>query len=121
MKTTLFLGAGASVFAGMPTTKKLVRMVYDSTLRQEDWESPGAKRLAVNIAEAYSGKDVEELYSAIRDMIDVEKQHMIVVDYKTKKDNRLEIGYDKRIITSTHIKETAKNETEDVDETIRVL
>ena len=84
MKTTLFLGAGASVFAEMPTTTQLVRMAQDNTLRRENWESPGAKRLAVNIVKAYIEKDVEELYSAVRDMIAAEMQHRTVVDYKTK-------------------------------------
>lgn len=121
MKMTLFLGAGASVFAEMPTTKRLVRMVQDNTFGRKNWESPGAKRLAVNIIKAHIEKDVEELYSTIRDMIAAEMQHRTIVDYKTKKYNNEELDCVRRITTLYDSNETVKDETTDTDETIRTL
>ena len=120
MKMTLFLGAGASVFAGMPTTKDLVRKVRDRTLNRKSWESSEAKRLAVNIVEAYNEKDVEELYDAIRVMIYVENQHLEIVKHKTKKHDNEE--FDRvRHITSDYPNDTKRTEIEDIAETIRVL
>ena len=121
MKTALLLGAGASVFVEMPTTKILVREVLDRVLHREKWESPEAKLLAENIVKSHKDKDVEKLYDAIHSMIDTEKQHQIVVEYKT------ELGGEKlpreiRAPELSHLtKTTVKDETSDIDETIKTL
>ena len=122
MKTALFLGAGASVFAGMPTTKELVNGVLQRVYRHETWESPAAKSLATNIVNAHADKDVEVLYQTIRTMITAEKQHKETMEYRKKSDGG---GTWKREIR-THAphrpgSETTKDETADIDETIRTL
>ena len=86
MKTALFLGAGASVFAGMPTTKELVNGVLQRVYRHETWESPAAKSLATNIVNAHADKDVEVLYQTIRTMITAEKQHKETMEHRKKSD-----------------------------------
>ena len=122
MKTTLFLGAGASVFAEMPTTKDLVRKVLDRALHYENWESPGAKYLAVNLVKAYSEKDVEELYSAIHTMIATERQHQTTMEYKTKTDGGFQLRRKIQTISKHRRNDMdVKDETADIDETVRAL
>lgn len=121
MKTTLFLGAGASAFAKMPTTKDLIGEVRDRVDR-ETWESPDAKLLAENVVYAHNGKDVEDLYLAIRTLIDAETQHLAVVEYKTKADDGDGPWRKVQDISQTFDdNEGTTDETRGIDENIRAL
>ena len=121
MKTTLFLGAGASAFAGMPTTKKLVSAVMDRVIHREKWESEVTRHLVQNIVEQHRDKDVEELYKTIHDMIAAEKMHKVVAEYKTKDDGAGKRREVKTTPLNNSGSATIKDEAEDIDETIREL
>ena len=88
MKTVLFLGAGASTFAGMPTTKELVKGeghdVLDRVILELSWDDNGPEQNTVNnlmknLVIAHSSKikenDVEHLYQKIRKLKEAEKLH----------------------------------------------
>lgn len=64
MKSALFLGAGASVFAGHPTTKQLLDRVWARIDRDDTFR----RGLARRIAEDRQYADVEEFYDGIRQM-----------------------------------------------------
>ena len=122
METTLFLGAGASVFAGMPTTGKLIGDVLGRVLHQESWENPTAASLARNIVRDHEGKDVEVLYQTIRRMVDAEKLHGEAMEYKMAGDNNP--AWKREILTASRFHpdtKTTKDETEDIAENIRAL
>lgn len=122
MKTALLLGAGASVFVEIPTTKILVREVLDRVLHREKWESPEAKLLAENIVKSHKDEDVEKLYDAIHTMIDAEKQHQTVVEYKTKLLGDEKLPREIRAPELSNLTQmTVKDETSDIDETIKTL
>lgn len=123
VETTLFLGAGASVFAGMPTTKDLVDMVFDRALDHEQWESQEAGRLAVGIVEAHKGKDVEEMYRAIHDMLAAERQHQTVVKYKARDDIHVNQrrGEARTVVPVALGSKPAKDEAAGIRENIRAL
>lgn len=121
MKTTLFLGAGASMFAGIPTTKELVSAVMDRVIHREKWESEVTKHLVQNIVKQHGDKDVEELYKTIHDMIAAEKLHKMVAEYKTKDAGAGKRREVKTIPLNNPDNATIKDEAEDIDETIRAL
>ena len=121
MKTTLFLGAGASMFAGIPTTKELVSAVMDRVIHREKWESEVTRHLVQNIVEQHGDKDVEELYKTIHDMIAAEKLHKMVAEYKTKDAGAGKRREVKTIPLNNPDNATIKDEAEDIDETIRAL
>ena len=64
MKSALFLGAGASVFAGHPTTKQLL----DRVLARIDGDDTFRRGFVKRMAEDRQYTDVEELYDGIREM-----------------------------------------------------
>lgn len=117
----MFLGAGASAFAKMPTTEGLIHEIQDRVAQREIWENAVVKHLVSNIVEEYNDKDVEELYQAIREMKDAEKLHKRVVEHKAKDHG----GGKKRVIQTTSRSHsdnaTTISEAEDVDENIRAL
>ncbi len=119
----MFLGAGASVLAGMPTTKGLIDEVRDRVLNHEAWESREAKALAENIMTEHSKKDVEKLYERIHRMISAEKLHRAIASYKITHNasgpSRRRIQTTESPYGSDNI--TAVEETTDIDETIRAL
>ena len=122
METALFLGAGASAFAGMPTTRALVNKVLHHVYHHEIWESPMAHHLAKNIVREHEDKDVEYLYQTIRDMTDAEERHRKIAEYKTREDDGA--GWKREIQTSSLFHQdnvTLTDETEDVDETVKTL
>ena len=121
MKTTLFLGAGASVFAGIPTTKELVSAVMDRVIHREKWESEVTKHLVQNIVEQHRDKDVEELYKTIHDMIAAEKMHKTVAEYKAKDGGAGKRQGVKTTRSNNPGNATIKDEAEDIDETVRAL
>lgn len=124
MEKTLFLGAGASKFAGMPTTKDLVRNVRERVIQHEKLENHMAGNLAINIVYEHTDKDVEVLYQTIHNMIDAEKCHKTVVRNKTKsvsglgwkREIQITRGYD-----SDNADKKVVDEANDIDETIRTL
>ena len=118
-ETMLFLGAGASVFAGMPTTKGLIRDVLQQVLPQEKWKSPQAASLVRNIVRHHEGQDVEVLYQTIRRMTDAEKLHEEAMKHKMAGDNNP--AWKREILTTSAYGsdiENKKNETEDIAENI---
>ena len=122
MKTTLFLGAGASVFAGMPTTKALVQNVLHRVDSQEKWESPAATSLARNIVRDHEDKDIEVLYQTIRDMKAAEELHRKAMGHKMAGDNHP--GWRREILTtrgSNPENSYKKDEADDIDETTKTL
>ena len=121
MKTTLFLGSGASMFAGIPTTKELVSAVMDRVIHREKWESEVTRHLVQNIVEQHGDKDVEELYEAIHYMIAAEKLHKMVAEYKAKDAGAGKRREVKTIPLNNPDNATIKDEAEDIDETIRAL
>ena len=82
-KTTLFLGAGASVFAGMNATKKLIADVLQRIQDHEEWNSQLARNLAIRTVLRHEDEDVEVLYKTIQTMISAEELHKEVVGNKT--------------------------------------
>lgn len=122
METVLFLGAGASVFAGMPTTKDLVKDVLQQVIHREKWDSPAAARLAKNTVRDHDGKDAEVLYQTIRDMIAAEKRHLKVVEYKTRGDSGTARKREIRVSSVLDPDNaTATDETKDINENIETL
>ena len=122
MKTVLFLGAGASKFAGMPTTKDLIANVLQRVLHQETWISSTAASLARNAVRDHSEEDVEVLYETIRKMIDAEELHRKAMGYKMAGDNHP--AWKREILTiSAHNsdKQAKESETNDIDENIATL
>ena len=95
LKTMLFLGAGASKFVGMPDTKELVRSLKDQ-IGREKWDSPAAEYLVRSVVGAHEdeGKDVEELYETIHNMIDAVELYKKIVKHKVGDFHR-EITYRK--------------------------
>ena len=75
MKTALFLGAGASVFAGQPTTKELMKRVRKRVQEHEDIQHMDKDRqnyiMRVINNTAYS--DIEKLYDGIEQMIGINR------------------------------------------------
>lgn len=120
MKTALFLGAGASVFAGIPTTRELIRDIAKRARRNERWANDTAMHLAVNIVRAHEhdGKDVEELYQAIQEMTAAEELHRTVMEYKAGDEGG---GKKREIRTTAHGEEVIDSEANDITETIRTL
>lgn len=122
VKTTLFLGAGASVFAGMPTTKALVQNVLHRVIHQEKWESPAATSLARNLVRDNEDKDIEMLYKTIRDMKAAEELHREAMGHKIAGDNHP--GWRREILTtrgSNPENSYKKDEADDIDETTKTL
>lgn len=117
MKTVLFLGAGASVFAEMPTTEGMVGNVLRQTMHRESWESPAAQHLATEIVNMHGDKDVEVLYHTIHEMMDAEERHKVIVRHKGAGRKR-EIHATSRYHPDNV---TVKDETDDIDENIRTL
>ena len=123
VETVLFLGAGASVFAGMPTTKDLVDGVLQQATHQEKWDSPMAANLARNIVRDHADKDVEDLYKTIRDMKAAEELHQKAMKHKMAGDGH-PITWKREILTTRRghpDNETKKDETKDIDENIKTL
>ena len=118
MKTALFLGAGASKFAGMPTTSGLIQKVTDRIYHHEKWESPRAKLLAANTVSDYRDKDVEELYHAIEEMLTAEKLHQKVVNNKMRGGGVSVVG---RTLQPKQGNLDTIDETADIDENINTL
>lgn len=122
MKTVLFLGAGASVFAGMPTTKDLVNDVLHQVLHRETWDSPTASSLAKNIVQDHEDSDVEVLYRTIRDMKAAEWLHKKAMEYKMGGDNHP--AWRREVLTTSRShpdNKTIKDETEDIEENTKTL
>ena len=118
----MFLGAGASVFVGMPTTKDLVNDVLHQVIRQETWDNPMAASLARNIVRDHSEKDVEVLYQTIRDMKAAEELHRKAMEHKMDGDNHP--AWKREILTTPRghpDDKTIKDETEDIAENIKTL
>lgn len=69
MKSALFLGAGASVFAGHPTTKHLLDRVW-ARIDRADAEN-GLSDLARRVVGNREYADVEDLYDSILQMRDI--------------------------------------------------
>lgn len=118
----MFLGAGASVFADMPTTKDLVDDVLQRVIHQEKWDSPMAASLARNIVRDHADKDVEVLYQTIRDMKAAEELHGKAMKHKMAGDNHP--SWKREILTTSRGNpddETKKDETKDIDENIEAL
>lgn len=67
MKSALFLGAGASVFAGHPTTKQLLDRVW-ARIDRMDASGNGLSDLAKRMVGDRRYADVEDLYDGIRQM-----------------------------------------------------
>ena len=122
VETVLFLGAGASVFAGMPTTKGLVDDVLRQVLHQEKWDSPTAASLARNLVRDHEDKDVEVLYQTIRDMKAAEELHRKAMKHKTDGHRHPQWKREIRTISiSSSDTVDKKDETEDIDENIKAL
>ena len=122
MKTTLFLGAGASRFVDMPTTTDLVNDVLLQVLHRERWGSPMAASLARNIVRDHAGKDVEMLYKTIRDMKAAEELHRKAMKHKMDGDNHP--SWKRELLTTSRYNpdnKTKKDETEDIGENIKTL
>ena len=122
MKIALFLGAGASKFANMPTTKDLVDKVLTQVIHHKIWEIPTSTHLAKNIVKVHADKDIEELYTTVRVMIDAEKQHKTIVKYKAKTDNPTPLKREIKTTSPHHPDDvTTKGEIQDIDETVGAL
>lgn len=122
VETVLLLGAGASRFAGIPTTKDLIDDVKQRVIHQERWDSPMAASLARNIVRDHGDKDVEVLYQTIRDMKAAEELHGKVMKYKVAGDNHP--AWKREILTTARShpdNETKKDETKDIDETMKTF
>ena len=85
----MFLGAGASRFAGMPTTRDMVNNALRRVIRQEKWgDSSMAASLARNIVRNHADEDVEALYQTMRDMKAAEELHGKAMKRKVAGDNQ---------------------------------
>ena len=120
----MLLGAGASKFAGIPTTKDLVAELRKRVASLGDQrESPAAEFFASNLLIETSPKDIEDLYELIDRMVDAEKVHRIVTKCKTK-----EQGDDVQFVpvsSSSAVpegeSERPRGEIDDIDDTIKTL
>ena len=85
MRTTLLLGAGASAFAGIPTTTRLVETLSERLNSVDDQhERPTARFFALNVLEETNPEDVEDLYEFVARMLDAEEIHQFVTTCKLK-------------------------------------
>ena len=116
METTLFLGAGASMFAKMPTTKKLIADVLCRVSHHEKWNSRLAHNLAIRTVHRHADKDVEVLYKTIQDMISAEELHKEVVENKTSQDGARWLS-----TRGTATGDKSTREPDDIDENINTL
>ena len=73
MKTTLFLGAGASAFASQPTTRDLLEKLRGRMRKRgsNSGGNPALQEYVERIVDTRSYDDVEKLYDGIQTMIDV--------------------------------------------------
>ena len=73
MRTALFLGAGASAFAGQPTTKTIMDHVRERVRERGNMSRRDKDRqnYIMSIVDDPTYTDVEKLYSGIKKMIDV--------------------------------------------------
>ena len=73
MKTTLFLGAGASAFASQPTTRDLLEQLRGRMRKRgsNSGGNPALQEYVERIVDTRSYDDVEKLYDGIQTMIDV--------------------------------------------------
>lgn len=71
MKSALFLGAGASVFASMPTTKDLLSMVRERVQKRESDPrlDKNRQRYLLRVIDDDTYNDVEQLYDGIEQII----------------------------------------------------
>ncbi len=135
VKTSLFLGAGASTFAGMPTTTELVdgsrhgvlhQVIQEMKLVGDDSEQIQLYSLIKNLVKKHGKKekenDVEYLYQKIRKMKEAEKLHKELMEYKIFGDSPSPAR--KREVRTTWIssrRENIKGEAKDIDENISIL
>lgn len=119
MKIVLFLGAGASKFAGMPDTHELVDAVKNQ-VSNEKWDNRLVRNLVYATVTEHSGDDVEKLYQTISNRIDAEIQHKKTVACKMVSD-----GLDARKLqnpgTGTPTSSQIILERDDIDENILAL
>ena len=73
MKTALFLGAGASVFVGHPTTKELMDLVRErmEKRRNEPHRTGSCQNYIMSVVNSDAYSDVEKLYDGIEQIINV--------------------------------------------------
>ena len=73
MKITLFVGAGASVFASQPTTKDLLALLRDRVRKRKNDPNRNSalQAYAERIVGAKEYGDVENLYDGLQAMIDI--------------------------------------------------
>lgn len=120
MKTTVFLGAGASVFAGIPTTKELIKNISNH-IKPESWKDPTLYHMCTDIVEKHRAKDVEVLYQTIDNMIKAENIHMEVAEHRAQ---RYSGSWKRKIHTFSKNPNAVKSEAyerDDIEETIKVL
>ena len=67
MKMALFLGAGASVFIGYPTTKDLLKELRDKWGNSNDQSK--LKKFANDLLQSSDFTDIEVLYQCIDDLL----------------------------------------------------
>lgn len=122
----MLLGAGASVFAGIPTTAGLVEELRKRVKPINDQhERSMARFFASNILEETDLKDVEDLYDSVDRMLEAEAMHRFVTKCKTKG----QTGVKRRIETvRTHqnmpeeeLVDPPIDEIVDIDNTIAAL
>ena len=75
MKTALFLGAGASAFASLPTTKEIMDRVRERVRKRanEPHRDSNKQNYIMSVVENETYSDVEKLYDGIDQIIDTSK------------------------------------------------
>lgn len=102
MKTALFLGAGASVFASMPDTKELMKKVKEYVQKDTD-KSTYQYFTAIMDDTIYS--DVEKLYDGIEYTININNHTNCLPIIKRMQDPEYGINYDDIIVNLKDLKD----------------
>lgn len=77
MKTALFLGAGASAFASLPTAKEIMERLRSHVKRHRDeiGLDEGIQNYIIRVVEDDTYDDIEELYNGIEQVINITTSH----------------------------------------------
>lgn len=105
MKTALFLGAGASVFASQPTTKKIMTLVRERVQKRADEPNRDAARQSyiMNLVSDEIYGDVEKLYDGLERAINTDHDNCKPIIRNTR-EGAYDLSHEQIIDELLHLK-----------------